>query len=144
MNSPACRSGSGERAVDGCATDAEAAGDLGRTDALGLEAADLIRVDRGLAAPVDALRLRPLDPVALALPDELQLRLGDHAEDRQHHLPHRPRRRDVGFQNKEECAALVEFVHQVENVPRGAPDTFSSRTTSHPAPEIATLAALTD
>ena len=45
------------------ATDTEAVRNLGRTDALGLEAADLIRVDRGLAAPVDALHLRALAPV---------------------------------------------------------------------------------
>lgn len=68
---------------------------------------DLADPDRGRLSCPRSLRRRPVIPLAGALPDQLQLELGDHGED----LPERLRKR---------VAPVHDLLAEVNHTPRSA------------------------
>ena len=86
------------RRLDGfelAAVAGDAATDLGRPGTRRMRFKNGRPIDARHAAAINRLRLRPLDPFALALLDKSAFHLRDHTQHGQHHMPHIAARGDV-------------------------------------------------
>src|SRR5262245_28321899 len=111
-----------EHLVDSTATAIYRPGNSSGACPLPVQLDDLCMIQCDRAAFVDAACLSGVDADALAFPDEADLHFGDHAENREHHLPDRPLGRDGRLQHSKVSTLALKLVDEVQNVARAAPE----------------------